>query len=334
MRSTLAVVLLALAGSVPGGPPHVRAEPVRGHSAETQALTLYRESQELKQAGRLKAALSKVQEAYAILPTPTLLWPLADLHARNGEPVEALRALSRYRREMTPSEMEPGQQLADVDRLEAQLRTQLAHVRIAVPSKTQVQLDGQPVDGAARGERVAINPGSHRLLLVSEQGRSEKRFDIQPGEELSLPSATTGSAAGSDRYFPHVLTWGAIGLTGAALLSTAVVGGLAQSEAQSLGSRCPDRICTVSSPGELQTVNELISGQRTHATAASVLIGVSLALSAGTTALILLDWQRQKSGRTLLGGKKEPGAKGAGSGASTAARSGLLSLGAAWGGGL
>lgn len=333
MRSTVLAVLIALGCSIAGWPLCVHAEPgAKGHSAEAQALALYREAQELKQAGKLRPALGKVQEAYAVLPTPTLLWPLADLHARNGEPVEALRALARYRREMTAAEMEPGQQLADVEKLEAQLRAQLAYVRIAAPAKTQVLLDGQSLEGAARSDRVPVNPGPHRLALVNEQGRSESRFDAQPGQELTLPSAaTTGSVAGA-RYFPHALTWGAIGLTGAALLTTAVVGGLAQAEAQSLGSRCPDHVCTASSPSELQALNDQITGQRAHATAAKVLVGVSVGLAVGTTALILLDWQRQSRGRTLLGGPKEAATASLGRGGVSGPT--LLGLAPQWGGGL
>lgn len=309
MRSTVLAALIGIGGSVGGGPLHARADSSsKGHSAEAQALTLYREAQELKQAGKLRPALSKVQEAYATLPTPTLLWPLADLHARNGEPVEALRALSRYRREMTPSEMEPGQQLSDVEKLEAQLRSQLAYVRIVTPGKTQVMLDGQTVEASARTDRLPINPGAHRLVLANEQGRSELRFDAQAGQELSLPSAASPATTPTDRYRPHPLTWAAVGLTGGSLLATAALGGLAQSESASLSSRCTDRVCTAASPAELLTLNEQIAAQRSHATAANVLAGISVGLALGTTALILVDWQRQRSGRTLLGGKPETAA--------------------------
>lgn len=304
MRSTALAVLVGIACSVSGTPLCARAEPSsKGASAETQALALYREAQALERAGKLRQALAKVQEAYATLPTPTLLWPLANLHARNGEPIEALRALSRYRRTMAPSEMEPGQQLADVEKLESQLRAQLAYVRIVAPSKTQVILDGQTIEPAARSERLQVNPGSHRLVLVGEQGRSETRFDIQPGEEQSQPGATAAPAGA--RFFPHPLSWAAIGLTGAAVLSTVVIGGLAQSEAQSLSSRCPDRICTAMSPSELLALNEQIASQRTHATAANVLLGISVGLTVGTGILLVLDWQRQRSGGTLLRGKSE-----------------------------
>ena len=155
MRSTALAVLVGIACSVSGTPLCARAEPSsKGASAETQALALYREAQALERAGKLRQALAKVQEAYATLPTPTLLWPLANLHARNGEPIEALRALSRYRRTMAPSEMEPGQQLADVEKLESQLRAQLAYVRIVAPSKTAMPSSHRTYSRASRVCRV------------------------------------------------------------------------------------------------------------------------------------------------------------------------------------
>ena len=302
MRSTLVALLtgIGISAAVWPGSAQAQSSP-RGQSPEAQALALYREARELRQVGKHREALVKVQEAYAVLPTPTLLWPLAELHARNNEPIEALRALARYRREMTASEMEPGQQLADVDKLEAQLKTQLAYVRIVAPNKTQVTLDGQAIEASQRSERIQVNPGSHRLVLSSEKGRTESRFEIRAGEEQSIPSAAPAEA--SARFFPHPLSWTAVGLTGVAVLTTSVLGGLALSEAQSLASRCPDRLCVTSSTADLLALNDQIASQRAHATAAKVLIGVSVGLAVGTSALLLIDWQRQRRGQTLLGGK-------------------------------
>jgi hypothetical protein len=118
MRCAVFAVLIGLGISVAVLPRHALADSSKGRSSEAQALALYREGQELKKAGKLKQALAKVQEAYAALPTPTLLWPLADLYYLTEEPIAGLRALTRYRREMAPSEMEPGQQLPDVEKLE------------------------------------------------------------------------------------------------------------------------------------------------------------------------------------------------------------------------
>lgn len=302
MRCVLLAVLIGLGTSVAVAPPYALAESSKGRSSEAQALALYREGQELKKAGKLKQALAKVQEAFAALPTPTLLWPLADLYYLTADPIAGLKALARYRREMTPAEMEPGQQLPDVERLEGLLRAQLGYLRIVVPVGTQVSLDGEGIDAAQRAERVQVGPGSHLLLLTDEKGRKEYKFAVKSGEELTVPGAES-TLAHSGRYSPHPLTWSAIGLTGALLLSTTVVGALALSDAQSLASRCPDHLCTVSSAADLVVLNEQIRSQQNHAVAARVLIGITAVFAVGTSALILVDWQRQRSGRTLLGPK-------------------------------
>ncbi len=305
MRCALLAVLIGLGISVAVAPPHALAESGKGRGGEAQALALFREGQELKKAGKFKQALAKTQEAYAALPTPTLLWPLADLYYLSVEPIAGLKALARYRREMTPSDMEPGQQLADAEKLEGLLRAQLAYLRVVVPAGTKVSLDGEELESVQRAERVPVNPGSHRMLLVSERGRSEYKFEARTGEELTVPGAESATVA-SAGYFPHPLTWGAVGLTSALLLSSTVVGGLALSDAQSLSSRCPDRLCTVMNAADLVALNEQISNQHNHALAARVLLGLTAVFAVGTTALILFDWQRQRSGRTLLGPKAAP----------------------------
>lgn len=305
MRCAVLAVLIGFGVSVAVWPGHACADSGKGRSSEAQALTLYREGQELKKAGKVKQALAKVQEAYAALPTPTLLWPLADLYYLTAEPVAGLRALARYRREMTPSEMEPGQQLPDVEKLEAQLKSQLAYLRVVVPVGTQVKLDGEDLDTAQRADRIPVNPGAHRMVLTSESGRSEYSVDAKPGTELTVPGEQTTSVAPRG-YFPHALTWGAIGLTTALLLSSTIVGGLALSDAQALGSRCPDRLCTVTTAADLVSLNEQIANQHDHAIAARVLLGLTGVFAVGTTALILFDWQRQRTGRTLLGPSTAP----------------------------
>ncbi|MFO0578447.1 MAG: hypothetical protein U1A78_30955 [Polyangia bacterium] len=92
---------------------------------QAQASALYREATELRKAGRSKDALRKLHDAYALVPTPTLLWPIAEVSLEAGEPAEGLDALRRYREQMAPEEMEPGQKLADAERLELRLKERM-----------------------------------------------------------------------------------------------------------------------------------------------------------------------------------------------------------------
>lgn len=292
----------------------------KGKGAEAQALALYKEAQALKQAGNFRQALAKVQEAYSVLPTPTLLWPLADLHYLAKQPVDGLKALARYRREMVPAEMEPGQQIPDVERLEAQLRAQLAYLRISVPSGTLVTLDGQTLDAAQRADRIAVNPGSHQVLLTTEAGKKGLSVDATAGAESTVTGEGAASVgSGTGRYFPHPLTWAAVGVTSALLLSTTIVGGMALSDAGALASRCPDHLCLSNSTADVMAINEQVSAQQKHALAGKVLLGVTAVFAVGTSALIIFDWQRQRTGRTLLGGTKSGAAVSAPASSSPAA---------------
>ncbi len=58
-----------------------------------------------EQAGRPAEALAIYQQAFKQVPTPRLLWPIANLHLRLGHPQEGLRALGRYSAEIPAEEL-------------------------------------------------------------------------------------------------------------------------------------------------------------------------------------------------------------------------------------
>jgi hypothetical protein len=281
-------------------PSNVPPGPAKAQTPETQARALFRESQELSRSGDLKGALGKLEEAYQILPTPTLHWWFAELYGQLKQPVEGLAALNRYRQEVSPSDMEPGQQLSDADKLEERLRAQLAYLRPAASAGATIFVDGKEIGRAPLAERVSVNPGSHRLSAAGQgnQGGSvDVTVEVQPGQEVEVPLANGSPRKG---YFPHPLTFAAVGLTAAFLFATTVVGGMAITDTRNLEGRCVDRLCVGDSNTSITTLNADVSTQRTHVTAASALLGVTTVLAVGTAALIIFDWQRQKAGRTLL----------------------------------
>ena len=170
-----------------------------------------------------------------------------------------------------------------------------------VPVGTQVSPTVRGLTRAQRAERVQVGPGPHLLLLTDEKGRKEYKFAVKSGEELTVPGLSRRShipvaTSRTPDLECHRLTGAPAAIDHGSCAP-------ALSDAQSLASRCPDHLCTVSSAADLLVLNEQIRSQQNHAIAARVLIGITAVFAAGTSALILVDWQRQRSGRTLLGPK-------------------------------
>jgi hypothetical protein len=275
----------------------------KAKNAQAQAIALFKEAQSLRKAGEPRQALAKLEEAFELLPTPTLLWPIAELRLQLGQPVEGLEALRRYRQDMAPADMEPGQQLADADKLEEKLRAQLAYLRPIAPAGAMVSIDGKDVGAAPLAERLTVNPGSHHIVAVGKGSRSEAKVELHPAQDLEV-ALKESEKTGHGGYFPHPLTWAAIGVTTAFLLASTVVGGIALTETRNLDAQCSDRLCVAGNVAgtlpDIAALNSDVSTQRSHALAAKALLGVTPFLAAGTAALIIFDWQRQKAGRTLL----------------------------------
>lgn len=236
--------------SVRAAPTQTRGSSASEREAKAQASTLYKEATELRRTGKPKDALRKLREAYTLVPTPTLLWPIAEVCLEANEPEEGLDALRRYREQMTPEEMEPGQQISDAEKLEQRLR------------ERQVAAANQAGTGGT-----------------------------QPGTD---PTKATES------YKPHPLTWAAVSVTGLVLLGATGVGAAALATTRSLQDQCPDRICIPSADTTLDQLNTDVSLQRKLSISSQVLWGVGAALAVGTTALVIIDWKRQRSGRPLL----------------------------------
>lgn len=295
MSAAILAGLLAFATAAPGPARADSAGSARGRTAQSQALALFKESQELQRSGNPRGALVKLDEAYQLLPTPTLLFPIAKLQVETEQPTEALNTLRRYRQEMTPAEMEPGQQLGDVDKLEERARGQLAYLRVTAPAGTKIMVDGREVGEAPLAERVAVNPGSHKVAGGGGKG-PESAVDAKAGQEVEVALSQSARRG----YFPSMLPWMFVGLTAAALVATTVVGGIALSESSQLSERCVDRICTGFSGADIVTLNDAVGGQRTHHAAALGMLGVTGILAVTTSVLLVIDWKRQREGRTLF----------------------------------
>lgn len=294
-----AAILAGFLAFCAAAPALARAESAgsaRGKTAQSQALSLFKESQELQKAGNPRGALAKLDEAYQLLPTPTLLFPIAKLNLELEQPIESLDTLRRYRQEMEPAEMEPGQQLGDVDKLEEKARAQLAYLRITAAVGSKVVVDGKEVGAAPLPDRVPVNPGSHKVASSGGKSSAESSVDAKAGQEVAVSLESSGRRG----YFPSTLPWVFVGITTAAVLATTVVGGIALSDSSYLSGQCVDRICVGGTGTDIVALNSAVAAQRSHSSIAIGLLGATGILAVTTSVLLIIDWKRQREGRTLL----------------------------------
>ncbi len=287
------------------------AEPAaatRGKSDEAVARNLYREAKELTAAGKLSLALTKYHAAYDILPTPTLLWPIAELSLQLDQPLEGLEALNRYRQALTPALMEPGQQLADVERLEKRLRERLGRLHLIGGSGTLVALDGRELGVGPIGDTLPVNPGSHRIDSTTEHGTHTMMVEVAAGQELQVSLAAPTSAAteapkaagATPRYRIHPLPAVLFGLAAGAITAATVLGGLALDKTLSLNQQCPDHLCLGMQGSDLNALGDSVTKQRSFSTSAIALWGLGGVLLASSVVLLAIDLHRQRSGHRLF----------------------------------
>lgn len=129
-----------------------------------RARELAREAAALFQSGNRRAAVAKFEEAYALFPTPALLYNIGKAYAGLSDHVRAHRALTQFLRETNDS-------LVDDDR-RAEARAILAdlapHVGVATITApafagATIELDGIALGSAPLPGPLAITPGVHEI---------------------------------------------------------------------------------------------------------------------------------------------------------------------------
>lgn len=307
---------LVLSGSLVPVSPSLAASSAGNHHSDTDsARALVKEASELQQQGALAPALEKLQRAYELVPTPTLLWPIAELSLALTRPVEGLQALHDYRRLITPDQMAPGQQQQDIERLQRRLRAQAAQLQLRAKAGTNLVVDDKAVGKAPLAEAVLANPGEHRVEAVTSQGIQRRTVTAAAGSvvEIDFTAAATDKAVVSGipptagdttvgspaHYHPSLITWAAIGLSSAVLTAASLSGATALARTQSLQSLCPGRICIDLRDGDIATLNEKVTAQRTASTVSSALWGTGAALAVATSIWTIYEWRKQPVSRDL-----------------------------------
>jgi len=268
------LAFLALA-AVPGTGLAQPQETAEGQARRAEAGKLADQGFDLLKNKRWDEALEKFRVADNTLHSPMFVLFQARAEEGRGHWVEAQKLMQRVIDERLPeyapenfwqAKQEAKQALAALSPRVPSVSLKLSG---AEPATTTVTIDDRPVEGAASGSPVPVNPGRHKVVATTTDGRqADKTFSVGEGEKREV-AIDVGGAAVSPPPPPEGETpssapgrsWVAPGLTygigGAALLVGVITGGVFIGRANDLKDKCPENHCSPDDEGEGKSVSTL-----------------------------------------------------------------------------
>ncbi len=133
-------------------------------------------------AGDAEGARVAFAQAYAIYPSPKILWNLIVAEADSGKALQASRHIHVYMASKDPAITEEKKQVAG-KKLEATRKT-LGAVQVVAPAGAKVTVDGDsfPQTGYLEGDLIELEPGSHTVVMESGAQKKERAIVVKQGE--------------------------------------------------------------------------------------------------------------------------------------------------------
>jgi hypothetical protein len=146
---------------------------------------LQAEGLKLLEAGAAAAALQKFSAAYALVPSPKVVFNMGRAHAELGQGPEAYRCFDQFLAEATTNV--PPESRAEAELMRSQLRSRLALVEVVGPPGAVLSVDGHQLATLPLPRALAVEPGM-RALRVEADGQPviDKRLELTPGSTLRL----------------------------------------------------------------------------------------------------------------------------------------------------
>jgi hypothetical protein len=266
------------------------AQPV-SDSARATARELADEGGVLYAEGRYAEALEKLDQAYGLLPVPTIGYWSARCMQELGRLVEASE---RYLEVASLTIPERGSELHKKARDDAAaarkaLVPRIPRLRIVVRAgpgrEVAVTVDGAPVSRAMFDLPLPMNPGSHEIVGRSGEERVVRRVSLlergeirvelpfesrsapdiaqSPGEEPSPPKPGTApdpsppDASAGDASPIQIAGYALVGVGAAALAAGIATGAALLVIDENLGAECVDDECSSEVSGDVATYNAL-----------------------------------------------------------------------------
>jgi hypothetical protein len=261
-----------------------RAEPTAADRETARALM--QDGRDLRDQGDKSSALARFRAADDIMHVPTTSFEVARTEVALGLLVEARDAIASIRklppRPDDPAPFNEARRRADeLDAtLDGRIPTLTIHVHAAEGSPRVVSVDGIVLSPASVGLPRSIDPGHHLIVAMAATAEARQEVDIAEGSraEIDIALATPGSAAVASSFArpasvtsaaaphptegrshaPNVLTYAALGVTGAGLAVGISTGVLSWSAQSSLRHECPASVCPPGKPSrDLDSANQL-----------------------------------------------------------------------------
>lgn len=266
-----------------------------------QAEALFKEGIALHDANREEDALAKFQQAYAVYPTPNILFALATSEQALGR---SLPALKHYREAMKSPTLHPNNQQRGRDFVKT-LEAKVCRLDVKADDGAVV-IDGKP---AAVGEPADVEAGDHVIEATSPQGRKAHATVACPKGQLITHRVTfaAGPVTEPPREEPAsggVLTTRNVVGGGAAVLAVAagVVGVvfLTSSNGKASDANALDTPGTVRTPSVVAQHNGLVDDAESARTASYVTFGIAGALAL-TSAAVFAFWPSKRGAHVGFG---------------------------------
>ncbi len=279
--------------------------PANAFAASPEMLKVFEEGRALAKNGEYEAAARKFLEAHMMEPSVGALLNLGDCYEKVGR---FASARTRFLEAMRLAGASDPARAAEAKARASKLDAQIAWIDFnhATDNTAKVTIDGDAVPNGT--ERVAVDPGSHEVVVTSSAGERRTNVRLGAGEssapisidppkkeiEKKPPGDLEPAPATSDGW--SNMQWLGVGAAGIGVISLGVgtvFGIMAANKKSSLDEQCPNYPqCPESKRSDVQTMYEDATGSATVAT-----IGViaGAVLVAGGVTLFLVSPSEKKT---------------------------------------
>ena len=159
------VVIATFAQAAPPLPGAARAGPQPiSAAAKAGAQSLLKEGAEFYQQGAFADAVEKFDQAYAIFPSPKLLFNIGQASRELGRPVESVEAFDRF---LVQAPDSPPELIAEAKRSVEELSRKIGKLLIDCSvSGAEISVDGRRVGLAPLEDLFRVTPGSHQVTAT------------------------------------------------------------------------------------------------------------------------------------------------------------------------